>query len=70
MTTLIYNTSMEKTDQQIMEEYYISQGLRCTDIGSVPLLRRNVNDKLKEKGYAKLKGRKPKRQLIAIMRSI
>ena len=57
-----------KNDDQIKAEYYASQGLNTVDIGSVPLLRKEVNRKLVERGYAKLRGYKPKKQLLAINR--
>jgi len=57
-----------KSEEQIKSEYYASQGLNAVDIGSVPLLRKEVNRKLEARGYAKLKGYKPKKQLLAINR--
>lgn len=62
--------NLQKTDDQVEAEYYQSQGLNCQDIGSVYLRRKQVNKKLNEKGYAKLRKYKSKRELIAIGRSL
>lgn len=48
------------------EDYKNTMGLNTRDLGSVKLLRAFVNEKLKEKGYAKLKGYKTMKELIAI----
>lgn len=56
-------------DEQIKEKYYQSQGLKTRDIGSVYLLRKEVNNQLKESGYKPLKGYIPKKQLYAINRT-
>ena len=57
-----------KTDEQIKAEYYAINCPQAVDIGSVPLLRKEVNRKLEARGYAKLKGYKSKSQLLAINR--
>jgi len=59
-----------KTDEQIKAEYYAVNCPQTADIGSVPLLRKEINRKLEAKGYAKLKGYKPRKQLIAISKSL
>jgi hypothetical protein len=48
------------------QEYKRTMGLDTQDIGSVNLLRAFVNKLLEEKGYAKLKGYKSMKELIAI----
>jgi len=45
-------------------------GLDSVDIGSNHLARKEVNKKLKEKGYKKLKGYKKSKQLKAILCNI
>lgn len=58
------------TDEEIKENYMRSQGLTSVDVGSVALLKREVNKQLTQKGYQKLKGYKPKKQLKAILAKI
>jgi hypothetical protein len=48
------------------EEYKTIMGLNSKDIGNVKLLRAFVNEKLKEKGYNKLRGYKSMKELLAI----
>ena len=48
------------------QEYNQTMGLNTQDLGSVKLLRAFVNERLKEKGYKKLKGYKTMKELIAI----
>jgi len=55
---------------QSLEEYNQMMGFNSVDIGSVATLRKEVNKKLTEKGYQKLKGYKPKTQLRAIYNSL
>lgn len=65
MTTEVYNQDM-KTDEEIKQEYRRSQGLDSVDIGSVKLLRKHVNKKLKLRGYKLLQGYARKEKLQAI----
>lgn len=48
------------------EEYNQTMGLNTTDIGSSKLLRAFCNKLLEQRGYAKLKGWKSMKELIAI----
>lgn len=59
---------MELTDAQVEKQYRMINGLDAVDVGSVALLRKEVNKKLIAHGYKKLKGYISKSQLIAINR--
>jgi len=57
-----------KSEEQIKAEYYAINCPQTVDIGSVSLLRKEVNRKLEALGYAKLRGYKSRKQLFAINR--
>jgi len=59
-----------ETDEQIKAKYYAINCPQTVDVGSVALLRKEVNRKLVARGYAKLRGYKPRKQLIAINKSL
>jgi len=61
---------MNEQDKIAYENYMRSQGLMSVDIGSVTLLRKEINKQLAQKGYKKLKGYKSKKQLRAIISNI
>ena len=61
---------MNEQEKIEYEKYMRSQGLTAVDIGSVALLKKEVNKQLIKKGYNKLKGHKKKPQLKAILAKI
>lgn len=59
---------MELSDEEVERQYRVANGLDTKDVGSVALLRKQVNEKLVARGYKKLNGYRSMRDLIAINR--